>query len=263
MTMFKAIRIGILLLILIVVAGNTWLTRTRSTDWNGSLWVKIYPINVDGGDTTDRYIESLEPRHFKDIEDFIAREVQRYGKDVDRPVRIELGQAIAEQPPQIAEQPGRFDVILWSMKMRWWVGKVTDEQDNIEPDVSIFVRYHRADDAPILENSVGMQKGMFGIVNAYTGRRHAGRNNVIIAHEFLHTIGATDKYEQATGLPLAPHGLAEPDRAPLYPQRLAEIMGGRIALGADDAIIPKNLSYAVVGRLTASEINLVDGVNGP
>ena len=56
--MFKAIRIGILLFILFFVAVNTWLTQARSTDWNNSLWVKIYPINADGSETSDRYIEA-------------------------------------------------------------------------------------------------------------------------------------------------------------------------------------------------------------
>ncbi|MDH3746580.1 MAG: hypothetical protein OER97_00125 [Gammaproteobacteria bacterium] len=256
--MFKAIRIGVLLLILFFVATNAWLTKARSTDWDNSLWVKIYPINVDGSDATSRYIERLELRNFEEIEEFVAREAKRYGKEIARPVRIELGHTINEQPPQLGEQPSMISVMLWSMKMRWWVGSVTDEQDNIEPDVSIFVRYHRADDMPTLENSVGVQKGMFGIVNAYTGRRYSGRNNVIIAHEFFHTIGATDKYEIGTGQPLAPYGLAEPGRKPLYPQRYAEIMGGRVALAPDDAVIPKNLTFAVIGPLTANEINLTD-----
>ena len=110
----------------------------------------------------------------------------------------------------------------------------------------------------VLENSVGVQKGMFGIVNAYTGRRHKGRNNVIIAHEFFHTLGASDKYELGTGQPHNPDGLAEPDRSPLYPQRYAEIMGGRIALADDDAVIPKSLKFARVGPITAVEIGLDD-----
>jgi len=110
--------------------------------------------------------------------------------------------------------------------------------------------------AVTLENSVGLQKGMVGIVNGYASRRHRGTNNVIIAHEFLHTLGATDKYRASDGLPTAPDGLAEHDRQPFYPQRYAEIMGGRIALAEDDAVIPKTLKYAVIGALTASEINL-------
>ena len=52
--------------------------------------------------------------------------------------------------------------------------------------------------------------------------------------------------------------VAEPDRKPLYPQRFAEIMGGRIALAEDDSEIPSSLKYAMIGALTASEINLTD-----
>jgi len=35
-------------------------------------------------------------------------------------------------------------------------------------------------------------------------------------------------------------------------------MGGRIALAEDDSVIPKSLKYALIGPLTASEINLAD-----
>ena len=256
--MFKAIRISILLLILTFVALSTFLSQSRSTDWNNSLWVKIYPINADGSEATSRYINSLEATTFDDIETFVAREATRYGKSLSQPVRMELGQPISEQPPALDGARGVLDVMLWSLKMRWWVGGVTNDQDDIEPDVSIFVRYHQADDVFVLENSVGVQKGMFGIVNAYTGRRHKGRNNVIIAHEFFHTLGASDKYELGTGQPNAPDGLAEPDRSPLFPQRFAEIMGGRIALAPNDAVIPQSLKFAVIGPLTATEIRLSD-----
>ena len=256
--MFKAIRIAVLLLILTFVVLSTWLSQSRSTDWNNSLWVKIYPINADGSEATNHYIESLDVRTFEEIESFVAGEAQRYGKTLSRPVRMELGEAISEQPPTLDGTPSVLDVMLWSLTMRWWVGSVTNGQDDIEPDVSIFVRYHQAEGVFVLEDSVGVQKGMFGIVNAYTGRRHKGRNNVIIAHEFFHTLGASDKYELSTGQPLAPDGLAEPDRTPLYPQRFAEIMGGRIALGTDDAVIPQSLKFARIGLLTASEIRLVN-----
>ena len=142
--------------------------------------------------------------------------------------------------------------------MRWWSNSVTEAQDDIDPDVRIFVRYHKPEFAVVLENSVGLQKGMVGIVNGYANRRYRGTNNVIIAHEFLHTLGASDKYDAANGQPLGPDGIAEPDRQPLYPQRYAEIMGGRIALNENDAVIPKTLKYAVIGPKTASEINLTD-----
>ena len=253
---FKAIRVAILLFILAFVAIGTWLAQARSTDWNNSLWVKVYPINADGSDVVDRYIASLDVEDFAGIEAFIARETGRYERQVARPLRMELGRPVRGQPSTVVPGGGVFGVMTWSLKLRWWASQTAGDQDRITPDVRMFVRYHNPDNAYILEDSVGLQKGMVGIVNARASRRHAGANNVVIAHEFMHTLGATDKYNLATGLPLAPDGLAEPDREPLYPQRWAEIMGGRIALAEDDAVVPKNLRYVVIGPLTAQEIRL-------
>lgn len=255
--MFKAIRISLLLLILVFVAVSTWLTQARSTDWNNSLWVKVYPINADGSTASTEYIASLSAESFSGIEAFLDRETRRHGRTVRKPVRMELGSEIREQPPLLAESPGMLDVMLWSIRMRWWASSVAGPQDDPDPDVRIFVRYHAPDDSIVLENSVGLQKGMVGIVNAYSGRPYAGMNNVIIAHEFLHTLGATDKYNPADGMPAYPLGYAEPDLEPLYPQRYAEIMGGRIAESASEAMIPRSLKYVTIGRTTAAEIRLL------
>jgi hypothetical protein len=92
------------------------------------------------------------------------------------------------------------------------------------------------------------------VVNAFASPALAARNNVVISHEFLHTVGATDKYDPATNLPRYPIGFAEPDRQPLYPQRLAEIMGGRIPLSEHRAVMPQSLAKATIGPLTAREI---------
>jgi len=255
--MFKAIRVTILLFILGMVLTSTWLSQARSTDWNNSLWVKIYPINADGSQISDDYIRQLSVEQFSGIESFISREVERYGHDLKRPVRIELGSIISEQPPGLPDAYNKLKVMWWSLRMRWWAHSVANPQDSPAPDVRIFVRYHAPATDFLLENSVGLQKGMVGIVNGFAGRRHDGSNNVIITHEFLHTLGATDKYEAANGLPRFPEGYAEPDRAPRYPQRFAEIMGGRIALADDDAVIPRSLKYVLIGEQTAAEIRLI------
>ena len=256
--MFKAIRISLLLFILFFVSVSTWLTQARSTDWNNSLWVKIYPINADGSAASAEYIAALTADTFSGIEQFVARETGNFGHTITRPVRIEVGSEIGEQPPALADSPSMLDVMLWSIRMRWWAGSVAGPQDDPDPDVRIFVRYHAPVENIILENSVGLQKGMVGIVNAYAGRHWKGTNNVIIAHEFLHTLGASDKYDPATGVPHFPDGYAEPDRNPLYPQQFAEIMGGRIAMSEFEADIPQSLRYARIGPLTAQEIRLVD-----
>lgn len=256
--MFKAIRITVLLLILFFVVVSTWLTQARSTDWNNSLWVKVYPINGDASELSARYIDNLTVDSFASIEDFVGREIRKYGHALEQPVRMELGEEITEQPPGLSDSPGGVEIALWSLKMRWWAHKVAGPQDDPAPDVRIFVRYHAPEDHFVLENSVGLQKGMVGIVNAYAGRRQAGTNNVIIAHEFLHTLGATDKYDPSNGMPNFPIGYAEPHKSPRFPQRFAEIMGGRIAISRTDALVPKDLEYVTIGEETAREIRLTN-----
>ncbi|HEX2138862.1 MAG TPA: hypothetical protein VHG33_04025 [Woeseiaceae bacterium] len=253
--MFKTLRISVLLLILVAVSLSSWLTQARSTDWNNSLWVKVYPINADRSANTQRYIDALTVEDFGGIERFIARETVKFGRALEQPVRMELGGEIAVQPPALPLSPAIPQVMWWSLRMRWWAGRVTD--DPIKPDVRIFVRYHQPKDG-LLENSVGIRKGMVGVVNAYAGKRHTPVNNVIIAHELLHTLGATDKYDPSTSLPSFPNGYAQPALQPLHPQRFAEIMGGRIPLSEGEAMIPQSLSYAVIGRATALEIRLAE-----
>jgi hypothetical protein len=84
-----------------------------------------------------------------------------------------------------------------------------------------------------------------------------GSNNIVITHEMLHTLGATDKYDPSSGAPLFPNGFADPTRNPLYPQEKAEIMAGRRALSTQDAQMPANLGAVVVGPATAAEIRWI------
>ena len=254
--MFKALRIALLLLILVTVWLGTWLTQARSTDWNNSLWATVYPVNADGTAATQRYIESLTAADFAAIEQFLARETSRFGHGLEQPLRMELGPQVAEQPPALPESSSIPRVMWWSLRMRWWAGRVTD--DRITPDIRIFLRYHQPREGLQLDNSVGIQKGMVGVVSAWAGRRYASANNVIIAHELLHTLGASDKYDPATGLPSFPAGYAEPERSPLLPQRYAEIMGGRIPVSEAEAMIPGSLRHAVIGDATAREIRLLE-----
>ena len=95
---------------------------------------------------------------------------------------------------------------------------------------------------------------MIGIINAFADKSYRGSNQVVITHELMHTLGATDKYG-ANNMPAYPAGYAEPYRVPLYPQRAAEIMGGRIPLSAQKARMPVSLDEAVIGVQTAAEIN--------
>jgi hypothetical protein len=95
---------------------------------------------------------------------------------------------------------------------------------------------------------------MIGRINVFATQGMAGSNAVIVAHELLHTLGATDKYDFATNLPRFPDGYAEPERSPRFPQAFAEIMGGRIPVSETRADIPQSMDRVLIGAATAAEI---------
>jgi hypothetical protein len=103
-----------------------------------------------------------------------------------------------------------------------------------------------------------MQKGLYGVVNAFADRSMIGSNDVITAHELLHTLGASDKYDPRNSQPLNPIGYAEPTKQPLLPQTHAELMGGRIPLTSSTSEIPESLDQVVIGPLTATEIRWIE-----
>jgi hypothetical protein len=254
----RSLRQLILLTILFMVAVSSFLTRSKSTSWEEPLWVALYPIAADARPETSDYIEQLTRKNFRAIEQFMASETKRYGVQVDQPVRIEVGQSIAEIPPVPPAENNPFSIALWSLKLRWWARQVTKDQPGPTPDIRLFLVYHGPDPVAALPHSLGLQKGMLGVVHVFAAKSQQGTNNFIIAHEMLHTLGATDKYAAGSNQPLHPIGYAEPDREPLHPQTMAEIMGGRIPVSLDESEIPASLRYARVGSATALEIRWVN-----
>ena len=138
--------------------------------------------------------------------------------------------------------------------MRWWVYRNTDTAGP-SPQVKMFLLYFDPAQSSRLAHSTGLQKGLIGRVNVFAARDMAKQNNVVIAHEFLHTLGATDKYDPVTNQPLYPDGYADPDLKPLLPQRYAEIMAGRTPISLIEAVTPASLDDALIGSKTAQEIN--------
>ena len=119
----------------------------------------------------------------------------------------------------------------------------------------IFVLYQDPGQTENVPHSTGLQKGLVGVVHAYAAEDLDGANNIVIAHELLHTLGATDKYDPATLAPIYPAGYAQPDRDPRYPQEYAELMAGRRPLAPGEVEMPESLAGVLIGPETAAEIN--------
>jgi len=251
--MFKNIRILILLYVLFMVAVSGWLNKARTTDWDKPLNVVIYAINADGSSTSQKYIDELENNNFNGIEEFFQREAKTYQLVLKKPVEVSFAGELKEKPPLPPHRGSQLSIMLWSLKLRYWAW----QNDNYPypEDVQIFVLYFDPEKTKTLAHSLGLQKGLIGVVNAFATQDMKKENHVIIAHELLHTVGAVDKYDPRTNQPLYPIGYANPAQSPLHPQKKAEIMAGRIALDENKAEQPQNLKRVVLGKGTAIEIN--------
>lgn len=244
-----------ILVLLSALAFATFVTayqHVTSRSWSETLEITIYPINADGDSETALYIESLKPDDFTIIDRWASREAARHSLPLKQPFRTSLGNSIAEQPPMLNDTPSALESISWSLRFRWWAWRHTPEPSSLKR-VKIYVAYQQGKPGEALAHSVGLKKGLLGLVNAYANTRQHSQNTIVIAHELLHTVGAVDKYHR-DGSPIWPQGFADPDRDQRHPQDNAEIMAGRVrtAKGIEMAI---SLQQVVLNRWTAREIN--------
>src|SRR5690606_8146735 len=67
---WRRLRIIALLLVLGFVALETYFDRVYSTDWDIPLRVLVYPINGDGSEAAERFIDQLDKDAFRSLETF-------------------------------------------------------------------------------------------------------------------------------------------------------------------------------------------------
>ncbi len=243
--------------ILFMVGGDALLTRLRTTDWDAPLLVAIYPVNGDKSAVADKYIKQLSESDFTDVSTFLEEEAKEYKLELAHPVDITFREQIAERPPMPPVDRNVFGVMWWSLKIRFWAKGIVSEFGP-PADIQMFVLFHDPETSPRLAHSLGLQKGLLGVVHAFASQREAGKNNMVIAHELLHTVGATDKYDLKSNQPVYPIGYAEPEKNPLLPQEYAEVMAGRIPISQSDAKQPATLGSVLVGEATAREIRWIE-----
>lgn len=250
---WRTLRIAVLLGVLLLVSVTTCEDRWRTTAWRQPLYVALYPIAADASPATRSYVAHLEPDSFRAIDRFFAREARRYGLGLENPVKTRLRPALAELPPARPAGASVAATALWSLRLRYWAWRVSRQAAGPE-DVRMFILYHDPALHQVMPHSLGIQQGLLGVVYAFATPLMDGGNDMVIAHELLHTVGATDKYDPASDAPRFPEGFGDPRQVPLYPQRAAELMAGRRMLGAGSWVQPASLDEVVIGSATALEI---------
>jgi hypothetical protein len=256
MTLIRTVRILLLLTIFAVTAFYAKTQKLKSRSWSTPLEVVIYPINGDNNSQiVEEYIKNLDNSAFGPIDQFFKRESRQYNIITSQPTITRLGSIMTKQPP--ASPPSDSDLastIWWGLRFRYWAFRNTPDTESNLHRVRVFVHYHEALQGRKLQHSLGLDKGLLAMVHAFAAINQDSQNNVVIAHEILHTVGATDKYG-ANGEPVFPVGYAAPEKKPLYPQNQAEIMAGRVPLSINTSRMADSLEECIVSPTTAAEIN--------
>jgi hypothetical protein len=251
---WRRLRIALLAAILAFVGATHYWEQREVRSWRQPLTIAIYPVNGDGSAAASGYIAALAPGQFQEIADFVQTQASRYGVKAALPqllLRPEI-KDLPQAPPE--DKSNKFAVILWSLKLRYWVYQHGASWLPSFGVIRLFVVYHVGQPGVALAHSLGLREGLIGVVHAFAKPVQDSQNNVVIAHELLHTLGATDKYGPG-GLPLFPEGYGDAERVPRHPQQVAEIMAGRVAVSETRADIPADLAACAIGYKTAHEIN--------
>jgi len=251
--MFKILRILVLLLILISVWGTYRIQQTVAEDWSGVVTIKVIPVIADDKPSTQRFVSKLKAKDFDEVSRYLISNAKPYKLDLTNVIELQLEPAIESIPPEVPESGSNFlSVALWSLRLRYWAWQ------NETPDhEAYFIRLYMLYQSPVgnapLPHSTGLQNGLIGLVNARANSGSKKFHNVILTHELLHILGASDKYDLTTGEPLYPQGYL--NQQSRYPQRHAEIMARAKPFQDGSFEVAETLSRTRIGPITAQEIS--------
>ncbi|MDB4933240.1 MAG: hypothetical protein JWP87_212 [Labilithrix sp.] len=256
---FFHIRVAVLLTILACVLLWAWRDvrrRNARNAWDHTLDVAVVLVRLERVD--DAAVAALQTG-VPALEDRLTAEMSRHHPGAPHPFRFRIVPPVdGAAPPPAPEGDGPVDLAKYSFAQSAYV-KDIDARAGVDADlydVRIYVALRRPRRAErTIAEGRSEQGGRIGIVEVEIDSDAEGAHLplVVVAHELMHTLGATDKYD-ASGRSLVPLGLAEPDRMPVYPQRYAEIMSRNRPVSATEEKVPEGFDQIAVGPATAREI---------
>lgn len=252
---FMVFRVAILLVVLGGVAAwamNKQADRAERRAWNRTLRVGF--VVVASSDVDSRALEGVEVQA-EAMERLLTDEFDGYGGAL-APFEFEV---LTTSPPTRARPVLEADDV-WSRGMfafRMWqytgeiheaLGRAASEFDS---RIYLIATAPRGDQPRIFEG-IAAQGGDYGMVEIELGADTVNVAVITATHEMLHTIGATDKYDWATGEANFPSGYVDPDNR--YPQIFMEIMAHDIPIAPGRGRLPAAVKDVRVGEMTAREI---------
>jgi hypothetical protein len=254
---WRRARVGALLLTLFVVAA--WATGTSRSRRARQLWDRTLEVGVV-------VLWRGEPPALTRVEAGLGALAARLAAEKERhrvpgpaPFAFRLAGAAPFDGPLPLHPASDGPVARLAHAYRLWRAlRSADQASGFSPepyDVRVYLLLEpTAPNGPAaFAEGSGALGGEVGLVRASADLADPTLALGALAHEVLHCLGATDKYD-AGGHALAPQGLAEPDLSPLYPQRYAEWMVGEVPTAPGRGRLPRSLGEVRIGPATAREI---------
>jgi len=244
-------------------AGQDFLARRARNEWQAPLQVGL--VILSRGAVDERALATLRQRTAV-LEQRLTAEFARYRGDADHRTMIRIipygPVPVSEVPPDEPQLNASYISRALQAYRLWRYTSRVDAAAGVptrELDSRVYVVAEPGHD--LLPNSVagfGETHGRIGVARVDLADDTVDLALFVAAHELLHTLGASDKYE-ADGSTSFPYGLAEPELVPTFPQRYAEVMARNRVLSATNEVPPETLSELRVGRWTAEEIGWIRG----
>lgn len=251
------VRIAILTCLLaatVIYALHDIYSRRERTRWERPLTVAVALVQL--GPVDPAAMNALNGR-FRELEARLAAEYHRYGGRLNQPVTFTLvGPVTADRSAPPDPDADLLSLARHAYDLWRWTHAVDRASDlstsSFDSRIYLIMRAPKQKDIAWVEGSSELG-GRVGVARVELDTGSVDLSLFVIAHEFFHTLGASDKYD-ATGHALIPEGLVEPDRVPRLPQRYVEVMARNrvVAPGVEDT--PDSLAQLGVGIATAREI---------
>lgn len=253
---FFRLRVSLLLAILAFVtlwACADYQQRRARTLWQRPLDVAL--VLVEREPIKASTLSLLHDR-VRELEQRLATEYQRHeGRDFTPFAFTVLGPVSAGEPPTSNEQDGVMGA-LRDTYARWRWTRAVDASAGVDPrayDARIYLVMKPASGGVAFVEGESEFGGRIGVAQVDIDPETIDFALFVAAHELLHTLGASDKYD-ARGHAIYPDGFAEPGRSPRTPQPGAEIMARNVPLATGVERPPSTLDELFVGDATAREI---------
>jgi hypothetical protein len=254
---FFRVRVSLLLIVLLGVmlyAGNDWLRRRARRAWTAPLRVAL--VLVEREPVPAELIAKLTSRAL-DLERRLQQERLRHTGRDEPPFSIVVKGPVSasSDAPRVAEQD--FAGLAKHSLRLWQWTRDLDARGQVEwrgYDARIYLVLKPArGGAPAFVEGESEDGGRVGVASADIDASMIDFSLFVAAHELFHTLGATDKYD-AAGHARFPDGFAAPGQEPLYPQPGAELMARNLPFGEGAERPPETLDELWIGELTAGEI---------